>query len=78
MSALPSSLWILKPPNNNNGRGVKVVHTFGQIPPEVADGKAGATCVQQYIKSPFLIHGCKVRFKSSFKCVNEHHVLVAV
>ncbi|XP_059085357.1 tubulin monoglutamylase TTLL4-like isoform X2 [Tigriopus californicus] len=48
----PQGLWIIKPPNSNNGNGVRLITTFDPLP-------SGKTCVQSYIRDPFLIRGCK-------------------
>lgn len=52
----PQGLWIVKPPNSNNGTGVRLITAMDPIP-------TGKTCVQAYIRDPFLIRNCKVRFQ---------------
>ena len=57
MSLFPEELWIVKPPNTNNGRGVRVIKDIQDLP----DAKDPAfNCVQKYIRRPFLIRGSKV------------------
>lgn len=48
----PQGLWIVKPPNSNNGTGVRLITAMDPIP-------TGKTCVQAYIRDPFLIRNCK-------------------
>ena len=51
-------LWIVKPPNLNNGTGIKVIsNSILNIPNY-------ETCVQKYVKNPLLINGYKVRLKT--------------
>ena len=51
-------LWIVKPPNLNNGTGIKVIsNSIINIPNY-------ETCVQKYVKNPLLINGYKVGLKS--------------
>ena len=47
-------LWIVKPPNLNNGTGVKVISN------SVLNIPNYPTCVQKYVKNPLLINGFKV------------------
>ena len=49
-----NGLWIVKPPNNNNGHGVKVISKVKDVPKDNA-------CVQEYIRRPLLIRDRKVR-----------------
>lgn len=45
--------WIVKPPAAARGKGIHVVHKFGQLP------KHGSFIVQRYLSQPYLINGSK-------------------
>lgn len=57
MAMFPEALWIVKPPNSNNGRGVRVMQSNKDLPDEKDDTPA---CIQKYIRRPLLIRGAKV------------------
>ena len=48
------TLWIVKPPNMNNGTNVRVISN------SVLNIPNYPTCVQKYVKHPLLINGFKV------------------
>lgn len=45
--------WIVKPPAAARGKGIYVIHKFGQLP------KHGSFIVQRYLAQPYLINGSK-------------------
>ena len=56
-----NDLWIVKPPAGNNGHGVYVITGNGCLNGSI--NKEMECCVQEYIRSPLLIRGAKVRKK---------------
>ena len=67
MMSFPDDLWIVKPPNTNNGRGVKVINSLADLPNDDS-----VACVQKYIRRPFLIKGSKVKICHAKLCYLLH------
>ena len=58
-------LWIWKPSNSNNGKGVQVLTSVNMIRKMEGEtcGEGSNVCVQKYIRRPLLIDGLKVRLR---------------